>query len=214
MSITRGLYFKLDIGELDYREIDEPFLPFYPQMHDARRLADGVKPIVCVPTHSVRWGIGAAGFNMVKKVVKRVPASTPLDLLNTYILPPNATPIRGSNVARDYYQQQWGQNTGRVNKLSKLSAFLKSEADRVSDLSTLSYLEMRAVIRNIRRRARASGQNIVPVILENHTKNIGDFRPIERFCAYISQAHDIDVITSRDLVDNLQAGMYPIKSGG
>lgn len=212
MSITRGLYVNLDIGELDYREIDEPLLPFYPQMRDARRLADGVQPIVCVPTHSVQWGIGAAGLNMVKKVVQKVPASSPLDLLHTYILPPNATPIRGSDVARDYYQRQWGQNTGRVNQLSKLSAFLKSEADRVSDLSTLSYLEMRAVVRDIRRRARASGQTLVPIILENHTKNIGDFRPIERFCAYISQAQDIDVITSRHLVDNLQAGVYPIRS--
>lgn len=58
MSITKGLYTQLDHGQLDYRDIDEPFLPFYPQMHDARRLADREQPIVCVPTHSMRWGIG------------------------------------------------------------------------------------------------------------------------------------------------------------
>lgn len=213
MSITRGLYVNLDIGKLDYREIDEPFLPFYPQMHDARRLADDVQPIVCVPTHSVRWGLGAAGFGMVKRVVKEVFPSALSAFLRPYVLPPNAIPIPGSDVARDYYQQQWGQKTSRVDKLRhKVTAALKSHSDRVSDLSAMSYLEMRAVTRDMRRRAQASGQTLVPVILGNHTKNIGDFRPIEQFCAYISQALDIDTITSRDLVHNLQAGLYPIKS--
>jgi hypothetical protein len=213
MSITRGLYFNLDIGKLDYREIDESFLPFYPQMHDARRLADGVQPIVCVPTHSVGWGIGAACFGIVRKGLQKVLPSPLSALLHPYVFPPDAAPIRGSDVVRDYYQQQWDQRTSRVDKFrNKVSAALKSRADRVSDLSTLSYLEMRAVIRDIRRRAQASGQTTVPVVLENHTKNIGDFRPIEQFCAYISQAQDIDVITSRDLVHNLQAGLYPISS--
>lgn len=215
MSITRGLYINLDIGKLDYREIDEPFLPFYPQMHDARRIANGPQPITCVPTHSVRWGMGAAGFGMLKRVVQNVLPSRLAASLRPYLLPPNATSISGSDVVRDYYRQQWGHHTSCMEKLRrKISAALKSQVHRVSDLSALSYVEMRAIIRDIRRRAKASGQTIVPVVLGNHTKNIGDFRPIEQFCGYISQAPDIDVITSRDLVHHLQAGLYPIRSGG
>ena len=213
MSIVRGLYFDLEMGALDYREIDEPFLPFYPQMHDARRVAASVQPIVCVPTHSVRWGPASALLNIVKKTITKAPSWSLPESLRTYLLPPNATPISGSGIAQNYYQEQWGSNTSRGDWMRKLTAFLTSRADRVSDLSALSYLEMRAIIQDIRRRANASRWPIVPVILENHTKNIGDFRPLERFCSYLSHAPDVAVITTRDLVANIRAGMYPIRRG-
>lgn len=211
MSITKGLYTQLDHGQLDYRDIDEPFLPFYPQMHDARRLADREQPIVCVPTHSMRWGIGGGCLSMVRKVAKRLPRVVLPGFWRALVLPPNATAVAGGGVAEDYYRRTWGQNTGRASQLSKVTAFLKSQADRVSDLSTLSYLEMKLVMRDIRQRVRAAGQT-VPVILENHTKNIGDFRPIEKFCEYLSQAPDVEVVTSCEMVKNLYSGQYPIRS--
>lgn len=212
MSITQGLYTQHDRGKLDYRDIEEPFLPFYPQMRDARRLADGVQPIVCVPTHSMRWGLEGACFSLVRKMAKRLPRAPLSNFWRALFLPPNATAISGGGVMEDYYRHTWGQNTGRASLMSKAAAFLKSQSDRVSDLSTLSYLEMKFVMRDIRQRVQASGASTVPVILENHTKNIGDFRPIERFCKYISQASDIEVITSCEMVKHLYCGQYPIRS--
>ncbi|ETX01437.1 MAG: hypothetical protein ETSY1_07385 [Candidatus Entotheonella factor] len=212
MSLAKGLYTQLELGKLDYRDIDEPFLPFYPQMHDARRLADRQQPIVCVPTHSRRWGIEGAGFSLVRKIAKRLPARLLPDVWHASFLPPNATAIRDSGVVKDYYRQTWGQKTGRVSRLSKAAAFLKSQSNRVSDLSSLSYLEMKLVMRDIRQRMRASGQSVVPVILANHTKNIGDFRPIEKFCEYLARASDIEVMTSREMVKNLYSGQYMIRS--
>jgi hypothetical protein len=50
----------------------------------------------------------------------------------------------------------------------------------------------------------------VPVILENHTKDIGDFRPLERFARYVQAADDLETITARELAEELEAGRYPV----
>jgi endonuclease III len=81
-----------------------------------------------------------------------------------------------------------------------------------SDISGLTFAQMQEMFRDIRRRARDSGQAVVPIMLENHTKDIGNFKPIEKFAAYVAKAEDIEVITSAQLAKNLRAGMYRVKT--
>jgi len=69
------------------------------------------------------------------------------------------------------------------------------------------------MLQHIRSEARKSAWGEVPVVLANHTKDIGDFDPIRRFAEALASAEDIQVITLRALCDNLLAGRYPIKAG-
>ena len=80
----------------------------------------------------------------------------------------------------------------------------------VSDLASLSFPLMRQMLKDLLQRARRSGWAKVPVVLENHTKDIGHFAPIERFAASIASMPDIEVITLRQLHAHLKSGQYTV----
>ena len=71
---------------------------------------------------------------------------------------------------------------------------------------------MREMLRSIRRRARASGLEHVPVILENHTKDVQDFSDIERFVKEVSEAPDIKCLTLSELATGLQEGKFHVRT--
>ena len=52
ISIVGGMRFANDKVAVDYTDVEEPFLPFYPDLEDARRLSRNREAIVCVPTFS------------------------------------------------------------------------------------------------------------------------------------------------------------------
>ncbi|HEX8749161.1 MAG TPA: hypothetical protein VF717_18435, partial [Pyrinomonadaceae bacterium] len=70
------------------------------------------------------------------------------------------------------------------------------------------------MLESIRRRARDTGLSEVPVVLENHTKDIQDFSDIERFVRDVSQADDIRFITLRDLASQLRSGRFHVRVAG
>jgi hypothetical protein len=118
---------------------------------------------------------------------------------------PSDTPIADAGYSTDYGAQQWtnlenvdGDGDGVIREI------------RISDISALTVTQMREMLRNMRIRARSSGWPVVPVIVENHTKDIGNWRPIERFAAIVAASQDIQVITLRELAENILAGRYPV----
>src|SRR3989442_7337311 len=52
MSIVAGIRNDTPQVKLDYTQCQEPFVPYYPDMSDARRVSRSVEPIVCIPTNS------------------------------------------------------------------------------------------------------------------------------------------------------------------
>jgi hypothetical protein len=71
---------------------------------------------------------------------------------------------------------------------------------------------MREMLRSIRRRAQASGLDHVPVILENHTKDIRNFSDIERFVRDVAAAPDIKCLTLTELADGLRGGKFQVRT--
>jgi len=71
---------------------------------------------------------------------------------------------------------------------------------------------MREMLQDIRRRARNARQSVVPVVLENHTKDLGDFGPIELFAREVAKAPDIDVITATEAARNLAESAYRVRT--
>ena len=198
MSIVEGIFYATPHLRLDYRQIEESFLPFYPVMKDARRVATTPQPIVCVPTHSFDASLTGLGLRAVARVVqRRVPAVR--RLTRSFVAPSDtAIPDAGYN-RREYFRREWAGADSGISK------------KRISDLSVLSFFQMREMLRKIRLRAKLSGYAITPIVLENHSKDVGDFEPLELFARYLASASEIEVITLSDLAQNLEAGMYPVR---
>jgi hypothetical protein len=204
MSIVGGVRYETRRINLDYSKCEEDFLPYYPVMTDARRVSNKPEPIVCIPTNHF-YGSRRSTFEhhartAAAKVKKKV------------------APQSGANAAVrsvETYGHEWAQTT-HDSTLKRvydkgIVPYLKGR-HLISDLAQLDYGLMTEMLRSIRRRVRASGLTDVPIILENHTKDITDFSHIERFVAEVSRASDIQCVTLAQIAHELQRGRFAIKT--
>ncbi len=201
MSIVNGIYYESPHVTLDYRHIEEPLLPYYPVMDDARRVAATEQPIVCVPTFTFQAGLLGFGFRLVARSVRR---RTSLAAATTArFVAPRDTAIPDAGYEREaYFRDEWGSGPG---------GGISSRANKVSDLSCLSYFQMKEMLGDLRRRARRAGVAALPVVLQNHTKDVGDFAPLQLLAREIAATPDLSVITLTELARNLRSGRYPVR---
>ena len=203
MSIVGGVRYETRHIELDYSNCEEDFLPFYPVMTDARRVSDKPEPIVCIPTNQ---------FFGSRRQTFRHHATTFTNKLKGQI---SATTKASSSVRSvETYGHQWAQKR-HESKLTLwyekgIVPYLKGR-HLIADLAQLDYPLMLEMLSSIRQRARASGLADIPVILENHTKDIQDFSHIEQFVSAVAAAPDIKCVTLTELAQELQQGRFAIK---
>jgi hypothetical protein len=194
MSIVAGVKYDTRNIKLDYTECEEGFLPYYPVMTDARRVSDKVEPIICVPTNcfyaSRRQVLRHHLDKAVGKIKQRVSASTP-------------TSNNGRSV--EAYGEEWAQTDGSLTRIYRkaIVPYLKGK-HTISDLAQLDYDLMMEMLDSIRKRARATGLADVPVVLENHTKDLQKFSDLERFLEQAVQSSDVKFITLTELARNLK----------
>jgi hypothetical protein len=204
MSIVGGVRYETRRINLDYSKCEEDFLPYYPVMTDARRVSDKPEPIVCIPTNhfygSRRSTLRHHARAVAAKAKGRITSQT------------NAALAARSAKA---YGHEWAQ-TSHDSTLKRVFdkgvvPYLKGR-HLISDLAQLDYTLMKEMLDSIRRRARDSGLGEVPVILENHTKDLRDFSHIERFVAEVAKAPDINCVTLTELALELQHGRFAIET--
>jgi hypothetical protein len=199
MSICSGIKYDNAVIKLDYTSCDEPMLPYYPDMKDARRVADAEAPIICAPTFTFvpsRRSIWAKDMQLITNRISSL----------LFERRAQKTGRSTEQRARDQYQV-WQEEAGLKAKLMR-----RLQPDiAIADLSTLSYPMMRDMIGAIRRDAKRRRVSHTPVILENHTKDIVNFDDIRRFAEYIIKQSDIDVITLKETADRLSAGTYAVR---
>jgi hypothetical protein len=202
MSIVGGLFFDTRNIKLDYTQAEEDFLPFYPRMDDARKISHQQEEIICVPTHH---------FYGSRRQVFKHHLSVAWRKAKQKITPATA---QAKSPGGESYYQEWGQTNHRssLNRLydKGLVPYLKGK-HLISDVAQLDDALLREMLQSIRDRAKRSGLAEVPVILTNHSKDIRDFTPIERFIGEAAQADEIEFLTLTDFARKLQAGVFPIK---
>jgi hypothetical protein len=205
MSIVGGMYHDTRNVQIDYRETEEDFLPFYPQMTDARRVSTLEEDIVCVPIHHF--------YGSRHQFIKTLASFA---ALRAGRLLPSSTAYGRSRAHEKYAEEEWAEKR-HSSKL--LRVYEKAVMPGLkgwyltADLSRLSYALMREMLRSIRRRAQESGLPKVPVIISNHSKDINDFTIIERFISEIAKAGDIRFLTQTELAEKLESGEFPIRKG-
>src|SRR5439155_9486839 len=122
-----------------------------------------------VPTHTFFVG-------PLQKVQRR--AMKALGIGQHRFKSPNAEapPGAGGNT----YDRRASSNTATTGWKKKI-ARLTAPSLRIADLSALSVWETDIMLAHIRSEARKSTWSEVPVVIANHTKDIGNFEPIRRF---------------------------------
>lgn len=202
MSIVGGVRYDTRRIKLDYSNCEEDFLPYYPVMTDARRVSDKQEAIVCIPTNHFYSSRRMTFRHHARKVAEKFKSRGPA---HEEIGP-------GRSVAA--YGHEWAQ-TSHDSKVRRIYdkgvvPYVKGR-HLISDLAQLDYSLMTEMLESIGRRARASGLEDVPVILENHTKDIRDFSHIERFVAELARADEIFCVTLTDIAFELAHGRFAVK---
>jgi hypothetical protein len=204
MSIVGGVRYQTRRIELDYSNCEEDFLPYYPSMTDARQVSDKPEPIVCLPTNhfygsrrrTLQHHVGKLSAKLKHRTAADGDAKTSARSVKTY--------------GHEWAQASHDSTLRRVYDKG-IVPYVKGR-HLISDLAQLDYSLMTEMLESIRRRARASGLKDVPVILENHTKDLRDFSHVERFVGDVANASDIRCVTLTEIAHDLQTGRFTIKT--
>lgn len=194
VSLVGGLRVNTRNVCFDYTHLDEDFLPFYPNMADARKVSPKREPIICLPIFHFTGSRHRVIGQLVGKIRAKLGEKTRQRLTRD---DPSVEIGRSSLPAR------------AVDKIVKPLVFGKHLTADVGQLSLPLLQEMMAAIR---RRAKASGLSQLPVVLTNHTKSMSDFEGFERFLAEVARAGDIRFITLTELAKKLASGDFVIKT--
>jgi hypothetical protein len=196
VSIAAGVFVDNHNLQLDYRDCDETFLPFYPSMDDARRVSPRREEIVCVPLnhfYGSRREVTRQNLGLLQRQINR-PSKSPA---NDPALKAESKPDRQSRIGLAF---------------EKLIMPAVKRKHFVSDTGRLNYPLLREMLASIRERAAASGLTDVPVVLTNHPKDIRDLPAIERFVGEVSQADDIRFITLTEIAAKIQSGEFVVRT--
>jgi hypothetical protein len=205
MSIVGGMHYETKNIKLDYANCEEDFLPYYPVMTDARKVSDKREPIICIPTNH---------FYGSRRQVLKHHLSKAWEQAKERIAPASAQK-KNSSRSVQAYGHEWAEVSHR-SPLTRIyekgiSPYLKGK-HLISDIAQLDYTLLREMLASIRRRALRSGLKEIPIVLENHTKDVQDFSHIERFIADVSKAGDIKCVTLTELGRELLSGRFQIKT--
>lgn len=203
MSIVGGLHYETKNIKLDYTNCDEDFLPYYPVMTDARKVSDKIEPIICVPTNH---------FYGSRRQVFRHHVGKAWGKLRQHLGPQSSQPNDVRSAAA--YGHEWAEKS-HISPLTRiyekgLEPYIRGK-HLLSDIAQLDYSFLKEMLASIRHRARLSNLEHIPVILENHTKDVRDFSDIERFVAEVAKADDIKCVTLTELSNELRAGKFHIR---
>jgi hypothetical protein len=195
VSIAGGLIVNNRNLQLDYRNCEETFRPFYPVMEDARKVSDKREDIVCVPLNY---------FYGSRRAVTRQNISLARQQLSRR--------TRAGFVDPSHTGKQSEPQSSIGLAFEKLIKPAVKRKHFISDTGRLNYPLMCEMLASIRQRAKASGLVDVPVVLTNHPKDIRDLDAIERFVGEVSQAEDIRFITLSEMAGKLRSGEFHVRT--
>ena len=198
MSLIQGLRVNTRNLQLDYTRCDEGFLPFYPQLEDARKMSAKVEPIVCVPIFSFDLSRRRCAAEVIAKVRSK-------------LLSRNS-----HHSANDSYASQEWDDVGRSSLPAKVYDKVVQPCLNgkhiVADIGRLDFPSLREMLKAIREAAQSSNQEEVWVVLTNHSKYISDFSHIDRFLQEARTYNDIDFVTLRTIAEQIRAGRIKVKT--
>jgi hypothetical protein len=172
LGVGKGIVYRTSDFEADYTGLEEEVLPYYPDYNDIRRVSGRKRSIVVLPLP--HYTVGPA--MLARQIARRV--------LN-----------RGRGDDRLYYYPGLPSNQAGHSPMGprhiRRSAILKQRGDlRSLDIGSATFEELRLAIDQIIQRALDAEPEVVPVVLQSHTKAyLGNWRDLTRFFQYLVDRH-------------------------
>jgi hypothetical protein len=199
-SIVAGIYYDTPQIKLDYTRCEEPFLPYYPEMNDARRVSRSLQSVICIPTNSFR----GARMALLQRDLRKARTAVRSRI--------EQSARAGSSRGRSGDDWTNRGESGAVGLARRVVKRYLRGLTHISDLSRMNYAMMRRMMESIRKRAAESGLEQVVVILENHTKDVYDFSDIERLLAHVAQSADVKTVTLTEIAHGLRNGSIKVRT--
>ena len=202
MSIVSGVRYKNDQISLDYRFVEEDTSPYYPLMNDARKVSSRKEAIVEIPTLSFKDPLIPQTFRRgIRLMSQKMSWLKKLQFITE--LTQRGVDGYSSGQASQGGYEVWNKRDG-----TSINETIRT----ISDIAQLTSGQMKRMIIDVRKRIEKKELGRIPVILENHTKDIKTFEPIERFCEWLAKQEDIEVITLTEAAHRLELGRYAVQS--
>lgn len=218
-SIVGGVHYNTKNLKLDYSICEETLLPFYPDMSDARKVSFKKEPIICVPTchfyeplwkkykdtFKVRGNQIISALKMNQSSAKfKGHSSNPENTVGKDWQSVSTSSDNAGTAIRTVKSKNWQRLMSTTLKLFKKNHF-------IADLSLMDLEHCRCMTKIIRKKIQERDLDI-PVILENHTKDLNDLRHLDNFFKELVQADDISFMTLTNLTQELDNGRFPIQT--
>lgn len=204
VSLACGLRVNTAKLDLDYRNCEEDFLPFHPQMDDARKVSPEAQTIYCVPLHSFHGspqGVRSHYLHLARRKLQQRLTESRL----------NGVSAKGMVQADALWREK--QHSSALSRIyDKGVRPCLTGKYFVSDTARLSYTLLREMLDSIRQRATATRLPAVPVVLTNHPKFIDDFNPIQSFIRHAVDSPDVKFITMTELANKLKNDEFHVQT--
>jgi hypothetical protein len=212
VSIVNGNYYDGEAIQLDYRNVDSPFLSYRPDIDDIRRFPrspQNAAAIVEIPTQSVgrdqlakrllSKSLKTGSSEALRGLASLVRGTQPYSILRKVITQSLGIVVRSNQSKRgpDFViHDPFGFQSGRA------------KTDMIFDLSSdLSPIVLREMADICIERAKQSDRQAVVLVLENHTKDLqrqSDFDRIEGLINYIRSGNpSIEFKSLAEVADKL-----------
>jgi len=192
MSLVQGLRVNTRNLQLDYTNCTEGFLPFYPQMDDARRVSDKVEPIVCVPIFSFDLSRRRCLATVLHKLKEKAKLRHSRD--------------QETGTYASYEWDEVGRSALSAKVYDKVISPCLNGKHVVADIGRLDFPSLREMLKAIRDAAHKSRQSEVWVVLTNHSKYISDLSHIDRFLNETRKNDEINFVTLSMIADQIRLG--------
>jgi len=189
ISLVKGIYFDGESIKLDYTNLESPYFPYYPDYDDVRKISKSKTNIIEIPTQSVSSG----DLSIAERIC--------LNMLRIKHIKPYL--LRG---VRKRIKQELPEFI--VRDPFGFGNYRFSCLPLIIDLSSpLTLYAFKIAVNAVIRRALQRGFPNIPLIFENHTKDLTDeqIKKIEQLIGYIKSKYKdiVKFVTLKEIVDNI-----------
>jgi hypothetical protein len=198
ISMVNGVYYEGESMQLDYRSLESPYMPYYPDYSDVRKIAQYPAQVIEIPTQSfTKNDISPYKYILVSIMQKAK------SVLRFYR---SSSRQHQKELPHFIVKDPFGYVSG------------KAKQDYIVDLSAIYSLAIfKDGIDSIIKRAQnmaVAKDCIVPLVFENHTKDLVSekkFTYIKDLILYILKKYDDNVsfVTLKDIAENINL-FHPI----
>lgn len=183
MGVRKGMY--LPGNGVDYRNLEEPNMPYYPDYNNLCKISSEKKEIIVIPLQSVSPGIKGLTFLAVDMVKRK---------------------FSKRDSIRHYYNDRV---PAKINELSPISAESRPKFPFISynthlKIGNQPYRYLKTSFDQVIKMLADTDFERIPILIESHTKQYNNYYDdIERFLSYVLEKYG-NIVEFNTLTDFLK----------